>query len=62
MVTIHSLEVRFDVEGEGDEAVFARMFELHIARWQRSQAETARRERRVQAEGRIAPESGGCGS
>lgn len=62
MVTIQSLEVRFDVEGEGDEAVFARLFEHHMSRWHRVQAEVARRERRVQAESRIAPEEGGCGS
>jgi len=50
MVTIHNLEVRFDVEGEGDEAVFARLFEKHIQRWNRASAESRERERRFEAE------------
>lgn len=33
VTTIHQLEVQFDVEGEGDEAVFTRLFEKHIRRW-----------------------------
>ena len=34
MITIHNLEVRFEVEGEGDEAVFARQFQRCIRRWE----------------------------
>jgi hypothetical protein len=34
MVTIQNLEVRFDVEGDGDAEVFTRMFNAHIRRWQ----------------------------
>ena len=30
MVTISNLEVNFDVEGEGDEATFARLFEKYV--------------------------------
>jgi hypothetical protein len=35
MVTIHNLEVRLDVEGEGDEAVFVKLFEKYIKLWSR---------------------------
>jgi hypothetical protein len=34
MITIHNLEVRFEVEGEGDEVVFARLFQKNMRRWQ----------------------------
>jgi hypothetical protein len=50
MVTIHNLEVRFDVEGEGDEAVFAKLFEKHIQRWNRVSTEAQKRESRFEAE------------
>jgi hypothetical protein len=53
MVTIHNLEVRFDVEGESDEAVFARLFAKHIGRWSRMDAEQRQRERRFEAERRL---------
>lgn len=33
MVTIHNLEVRFDVVGENDEKVFAEMFSKYIQQW-----------------------------
>ncbi len=32
MLTIHDLQVRFDVAGD-DDAVFSRMFAEHIRRW-----------------------------
>jgi hypothetical protein len=48
MITIHNLEVRFDVEGEGDDAVFARLFEKHIRAWSRREREA--RARLVQSE------------
>ncbi len=50
MVTIHHLEVQFDVEGEGDEAVFARLFEQHMRRYSRAEQMQRERERRMQAE------------
>jgi hypothetical protein len=45
MVTIHNLEVRLDVEGEGDEAVFARLFDKYIRKWQRLAEEARCRQR-----------------
>jgi hypothetical protein len=44
-VTIHNLEVRLEVDGEGDEAVFGRMFEKYMHRWQRAAEEAKRRQR-----------------
>jgi hypothetical protein len=44
MLTIHTLEVRFDVDSD-DDATFSRLFAEHITRWARLQdeAQTARR-------------------
>lgn len=46
MVNINNLEVRFDVEGEGDDASFARMFDKFIRRWSREAEEAREREHR----------------
>ena len=53
MVTIENLEVQFDVEGEGDEAVFAKLFEQHMRRYMQMERSVQARERRVQAESHI---------
>ena len=53
MVTIENLEVQFDVEGEGDEAVFARLFEQHMRRYSRAEHGLRERERRIEAECRL---------
>lgn len=50
MVTIEHLEVRFDVEGEGDEAVFGRLFERHMRRWRHEEAAEAARRCRARAD------------
>jgi hypothetical protein len=47
MLTIHDLEVRFDVAGD-DAAVFGRMFADHVRRW--SQARDLERGRRREME------------
>lgn len=44
MLTIHDLEVRFDVAGDDDAAVFGRLFADHIRRWSQAQ-EMARGQR-----------------
>jgi hypothetical protein len=49
-VTIESLEVRFDVEGEGDEAAFAKLFEKFIRQWSRQEAEAKARRCAAEAE------------
>lgn len=55
MITIHNLEVRFEVEGEGDEAVFARMFEKNMRRWQDIAARKAAHAKRIDDERAIVP-------
>jgi hypothetical protein len=45
MVTIHNLEVRLEVEGEGDEAVFTRYFDKYIRKWSRMTDEAQERQR-----------------
>lgn len=46
MVTIESLEVRFETEGEEQETAFAELFGKYIRQWQRQHedAKTRRRE------------------
>ncbi len=50
MITINNLDMRMDVEGEGDEAVFSRLFEKHMARWSRLEAERKARQRLTDSE------------
>jgi hypothetical protein len=47
MVTINNLEVSFDVEGEGDDAAFAKLFEKYVGQWNRKQGEAKEREQWV---------------
>jgi hypothetical protein len=47
MLTIHNLEVRLDVEGEGDEAVFGKLFDKYIRRWHRAMQEAKLRQRQT---------------
>ena len=49
MLTIHDLQVRFDVAGE-DAAVFGRMFAEHIRRWSRAQEGERSRRRDMERE------------
>jgi hypothetical protein len=44
MVRIHNLEVRFDVEGDSDEAVFAQLFQRYIQDWSRQQTQRQRQQ------------------
>lgn len=48
-VTIHLLEVHFQVEGD-DDAVFARLFEKHINAWSRAYAQECARRRRTESD------------
>ena len=59
MVTIENLEVQFDVEGEGDEAMFAKLFEKHIRRHSLEEAQLRARERRMEAERQLGDPSMG---
>lgn len=53
MVTIQNLEVQFDVEGAGDEAVFAKLFEQHIRQYSRAEQALRERELRMRTESRL---------
>jgi hypothetical protein len=46
MVTINHLDVRFDVEGDDDDASFCRLFEKYIRQWSTKQEEAKEREQR----------------
>jgi hypothetical protein len=59
MVTIENLEVRFDVEGESDEAVFARLFERHIRRWHDDMSDRKVRGKRLENERALVPRGEG---
>ncbi len=50
MLTIHDLQVRFDVAGDEDAAVFGRMFADYIRRWSRAQERERCRLREMQRE------------
>ncbi len=58
MVTIQNIDVRFDVEGEGDEAVFARLFEKHMKMWRRMEDEAQQRKRMADADRRLGDRPG----
>jgi hypothetical protein len=47
MVTIHHLEVHLEIEGEGDEAVFSRLFDKHIGKWHKLAEEAKLRQCRA---------------
>jgi hypothetical protein len=48
MVTIHNLEVRLEVEGQGDEAIFIRYFDKYINIWHRRMEELKARMRQAE--------------
>jgi hypothetical protein len=50
VVTIHSLEVRMDVQGGGDEAAFVKYFNKYIKLWAEEDARQKHRSRRVAQE------------
>jgi hypothetical protein len=58
VLTIHTLEVRFDVESD-DDAAFSRLFAEHITRWSRLQDEAQARGRASDAERTIGDPGGG---
>jgi hypothetical protein len=58
MVTIQSMEVRFEVEGDGDEQVFTRLFERHIRGWATQEHTRKLREKRTKAERSLGDSSG----
>jgi hypothetical protein len=59
MVTIQNLEVQFDVEGDSDEAVFARLFNRYIKVWRRQQRDEETEQRRSEKDRSLGNRSGG---
>lgn len=55
MITIQNLEVRFEVEGEGDEVVFARLFQKNMRRWQEIAKQLECHARKLDEERAIVP-------
>jgi len=55
MITIQNLEVRFEVEGEGDEAVFGRLFQKNMRRWQEIARQAEQHARKLDEERAIVP-------
>jgi hypothetical protein len=49
-VTIHNLDVRFDEEGEGDEAVFARRYTKYSKRREKEREDENKRHKRADCE------------
>ncbi|TWT91739.1 putative phage tail protein [Stieleria varia] len=47
MITIHNLEVRFDVEGDDDRQAFAKLFNEFINKW--SNLAESQRQREIEA-------------
>ena len=60
-VTIHHLEVRLDVEGEGDEMVFVRLFDKYIRLWHRRMEEAKVRQRQGDAHRSLGDRAAGDG-
>lgn len=50
MVTIHNLEVRLEVEGDGDEAVFSRLFNKYMRQWSKEEARLRHDARRAESD------------
>ncbi|MFD7712528.1 putative phage tail protein [Streptomyces sp. NPDC059785] len=56
-MTIHNLEVRFQVEGD-DGAVFTRLFNKHIQAWSKLYEDECARVKHTEAERRFGDEEG----
>lgn len=53
VVTIHNLEVRFEVQANEEEQVFARLFQRNIEQWSQVQQEEALRHRQSKVDGAL---------
>jgi hypothetical protein len=56
-VTIHHLEVQFQVDGD-DQAVFTQLFDRHIRAWSRAQAQECERRKRTEREQSLGDRAG----
>jgi hypothetical protein len=61
MVTIHNLEVRLEVEGDGDEVIFARLFQKYVRLWSREEARLKHQVRRSEDDRALGDRASGGG-
>lgn len=59
-VTIHNLQVHLEIEGNDEEAAFARMFQKHIDRWCRAYEEQAQRRKYIERARRLVADDDGA--
>jgi hypothetical protein len=59
MMTVHDLQVRFDVAGDEDAAVFGRMFADHIRQWSQAQEQERCRRREMERERSLGDQDAG---
>ena len=58
MITIHNLEIQFDVEGDEDHEVFAKMFNQLIEQWSRQSERIDERRRQTERQRTLSDQSG----
>jgi hypothetical protein len=61
MLTIHDLQVHFDVEGDNDAATFGRMFAEHISCWSRDREMNQARRREMNRERSLGDQEAAAG-
>ncbi len=61
MLTIHDLQVQFDVAGDGDAATFSRMFAEHISRWSQDREMHQARRRELDRERSLGDQEAAAG-
>jgi len=61
MLTIHDLQVQFNVAGDEDAAVFGRMFADHISRWSQARETESWRRREMERERSLGDRDGVTG-
>ena len=61
MLTIHDLQVHFDVAGDEDAATFSRMFAEHIRRWSQARELDQARRREMERERSLGDRETGTG-
>jgi len=60
MLTIHDLQVQFDVAGD-DDATFSRLFAQHIGRWSQARNTDQARRRQMERERSLGDREPGAG-
>ncbi len=60
MLTIHDLQVQFDVAGD-DDATFSRLFAEHIGRWSQGRDKDQARRRQMERERSLGDREPGAG-